>query len=166
MARKGFIYKIYSPQCDKYYIGSTLKSLNDRFRCHKHLEGYASKPLFQYDDVKIELIEELHVENNRELYKREKELILENREHLLNKNYILNDIEKKERNRIARKLNYDEKKQIQCEKMKQYYIDNIQSKKEYYLKNRDKILEYNKRKYRAKREAEEKEIINEMNSGC
>lgn len=158
MSRKGYIYKIVSDKCDKYYIGSTLKSLQDRFRVHKKFEGYSSKPLFDYDDVRIELIEELDVNDNKELYKRERELIIQNRDNLFNKNYIYSDDEKKVRTCEYQKKKYQAKKDYYSDKAKEYYKNNIESKRTYYEKNREKLLEYQKANYHAKKALKQKAI--------
>jgi len=158
MSRKGYIYKIVSDKCDKYYIGSTLKTLQDRFRVHKKFEGYSSKPLFDYDDVRIELIEEMDVNDNKELYRRERELIIQNRDNLLNKNYRFNDEELKVKSHEYQKKKYEAKKEYYSEKAKEYYRNNIDSKREYYEKNREKLLEYQKAKYQSKKALKQQAI--------
>jgi hypothetical protein len=69
---KGKIYKITSAQTDKVYIGSTTTKLIKRFSQHKNiLSKCSSKELFQYDDTKIELIEDFPCNSGRQLTERE-----------------------------------------------------------------------------------------------
>lgn len=82
---KGFIYKITSSQSDKIYIGSTKSSLKKRLRSHHTEKKYVSAQLIIcYDDHKIELIEEVEVENLNELRKKEGEHIKLNWECCIN----------------------------------------------------------------------------------
>ena len=70
----GKIYKITSKQTDDVYIGSTCKTLNDRFSTHKtnsKSRCYSLK-IIKYDDVIIELIEEYPCETKQELLWRER----------------------------------------------------------------------------------------------
>ena len=57
------IYKLTSQQTPKIYIGSTKLSLNTRFILHKtkfknQVKYITANELLQYQDCKIELIEE------------------------------------------------------------------------------------------------------------
>jgi hypothetical protein len=45
----GTVYEMYSPHCNKRYIGSTTASLKKRLHSHRHRKH----PLFQYGEVKI-----------------------------------------------------------------------------------------------------------------
>jgi len=76
---KGKIYKIWSPShidlgC---YIGSTTQPLHKRFWCHKANQNRcSSKIFFEYDDVRIDLLEEYPCENIEQLSAKEGEWIL------------------------------------------------------------------------------------------
>lgn len=64
----GRIYKITSPFTDKCYIGSTRKTIHQRFWGHKTSQNScASKELIQLGDPKIELLEEVNDISNLEL---------------------------------------------------------------------------------------------------
>ena len=76
----GRVYKITTEKGGLVYIGSTIRTLEHRFSRHqtsrrrwlagRHHNG-ESYQLLEYDDVKIELIEELEVADRNELEKRE-----------------------------------------------------------------------------------------------
>jgi hypothetical protein len=90
------IYKITSPQCDKFYIGSTTATLNRRLSIHKSdYKRYIEKntgscitsfEVVKFDDCIIELIKEVNCQNRKELAKIEGECILEYHDRILNKN--------------------------------------------------------------------------------
>jgi predicted GIY-YIG superfamily endonuclease len=67
--QKGKIYKLWSPQGNEIYIGSTINPLAKRLGHHKsHYNNCNSKYLFEnYDVVKIELIEEYPCNNKMEI---------------------------------------------------------------------------------------------------
>tara|TARA_R110000803_G_scaffold60390_1_gene119615 strand:+ start:206 stop:679 length:474 start_codon:yes stop_codon:yes gene_type:complete len=75
------IYKLWSPEGDEIYIGSTTKSLCDRKAGHKHEAkvNATSRILFEkYTDVRIELLEEYPCDNKEQLFKKEGEYIKSN----------------------------------------------------------------------------------------
>ena len=78
--QKGKIYKLWSPHGNEIYIGSTINTLAKRLDQHKKTYiKYSSKYLFEnYDDVRIELIEEYPCNNKMELNKKEGEHIRNN----------------------------------------------------------------------------------------
>jgi hypothetical protein len=77
--QKGKIYKLWSPQGDEIYIGSTINPLAKRLNHHKSTLTCRSKYLFEnYDDVRIELIEEYPCNNKMQLNRKEGEHIREN----------------------------------------------------------------------------------------
>ena len=77
--QKGKIYKLWSPQGNEIYIGSTVNSLAKRLGQHKTDSRCNSKYLFEnYDVVKIELIEEYPCNNKMELGRKEGEHIRNN----------------------------------------------------------------------------------------
>ena len=79
---KGNIYKIVSDRTDKIYIGSTVKSLEERLQEHEYdyetwyyknfRRGYVSSfEILKYGDYKIILVEEYPCSSYEELRKRE-----------------------------------------------------------------------------------------------
>jgi Zn ribbon nucleic-acid-binding protein len=75
--KNGKIYKLWSPEGDEIYIGSTIQPLYARLSAHK-TKGptCSSKILFEkYDDVRIELIECVPCDNKEQLTKKEGEYI-------------------------------------------------------------------------------------------
>jgi hypothetical protein len=74
--KNGKIYKLWSPEGDDIYIGSTIQPLYARLSAHKRKMKYSSKILFEkYDDVRIELIECFPCDNKEQLNKKEGEYI-------------------------------------------------------------------------------------------
>ena len=89
------IYKISSPQCEKFYIGSTTQTLNRRLAGHKshykhYIEGLyryiSSFEIVKFEDVIIELIKDVKCESKKELDRIEGECIKEHHDRILNKN--------------------------------------------------------------------------------
>lgn len=84
----GRIYKIYSNETSKVYIGSTKQPISVRLSKHRHdyhrftnLSKYhyvSSFELMKYPDAKIELLEEIEYDTKKQLYKLESEYILKN----------------------------------------------------------------------------------------
>ena len=74
---KGYIYKLTSPHTDVIYIGSTIRTLRERFNGHKSDWGLgnkqreSSKVMFDCGDVSIHLIRECECDNIRDLRKQE-----------------------------------------------------------------------------------------------
>ena len=66
---KGKIYKITSPNTEDVYYGSTILSLNKRFRTHKKCN---SKKIIDAGDAKVELVENYPCESKQELLWRER----------------------------------------------------------------------------------------------
>jgi len=88
------IYKISSPQCDKFYIGSTTQTLKERLRHHKlDYKRYIEKgigcltsfEILKFDDCIIELIKDVNCENRKELERTEGEYVKEYHNRILNK---------------------------------------------------------------------------------
>lgn len=69
----GKIYKIYSDIGNLTYYGSTCCSLIKRFTDHKNYPKgkYTSSKVLEYDDAKIELVEEYPCQSKKELEQRE-----------------------------------------------------------------------------------------------
>ena len=134
--QKGKIYKLWSPQGNEIYIGSTINTLANRLGHHKKPSNNCnSKYLFEnYTDVRIELIEEYPCNNKMELNKREGE-------HIRAKDCLNKQIpgrtrqEYREANKEEilekRKDYYKSNKEKIAEKDKKYYENNIQKKHEY-----------------------------------
>ena len=79
---KAKIYRIWSPETEKCYVGSTCDDLTERFKQHCRNAKYAyttncrSKQLINhYNDVDIELLEDYPCGNLAELVLREGEWI-------------------------------------------------------------------------------------------
>jgi hypothetical protein len=78
---KGKIYKIVCNETGMIYVGSTVKKLKDRLRCHKNnynhwLDGKtdfqcSSSAIIQFNNYYIELIEDYPCESKLELEMRE-----------------------------------------------------------------------------------------------
>ncbi len=141
------IYKLWSPQNDMIYIGSTTQSLSKRFWCHKSLKNKCnSKLLFEAsDDVRIELIEEYSCDNKMQLLKKEGEHIRAN--NCINKHIAGRTSQEYREDNKEKKLEYnkqyrkDNKEKLK-ENQKQFYQDNKEKIKEYYQENKEKTKEY------------------------
>ena len=153
--KNGKIYKLWSPEGDEIYIGSTTESLSRRKAKHKsQSDGCAttSKILFdKYTDVRIELLEEVSCDNKEQLIKKEGEYIRnnncvnkvvpgrtnkewceDNKEHL--KQYYENN---KEHISQQQKNHYENNKEHISQQHKQYYEN---TKEQKYQKAKEKIL--------------------------
>lgn len=172
--KNGKIYKLWSPEGDDIYIGSTTQTLSQRKGKHKisyNNNGcFSSKILFEkYNDVRIELIEDFPCDNKQQLNAREghyirtlncvnkriegrtlKEYYQDHKEEM--KEYREeHKEEKKEYMKQYREEHKEEIKEYKKEYDKQYYENNKEEKKEYAKQyrenNKDKIKEY-KKQYR------------------
>tara|TARA_B100000768_G_C10994886_1_gene255483 strand:+ start:45 stop:500 length:456 start_codon:yes stop_codon:yes gene_type:complete len=78
--KNGKIYKLWSPEGDEIYIGSTTQSLSRRKAKHKsQTDKCKSSILYEkYTDVRIELLEEVSCDNKEQLIKKEGEYIRNN----------------------------------------------------------------------------------------
>ena len=89
MSISGKIYALRSPDTDKIYIGSTSRSLTQRWNEHRadirYLQANNPKKAYKkttateitkYGNAYIELIEEFKCDTKEELLKREREIIL------------------------------------------------------------------------------------------
>lgn len=168
--QKGKIYKLVSDHTDEIYIGSTIQKLSQRLSKHacdfrKGNNGCTCKKLFDLGDVKIVLIENVPCNSKEELYKRERHYI--ETTNCVNK-YIPGRTNAE---------NYQDKKEEISKQKKEYYIKNNDKIKEYYLKNKEeiskKIKEYNlknkediskkMKEYRLKNKDKIKEYTKERN---
>ena len=146
------IYRLWSVDTDKIYIGSTTQKLCNRLAKHKSSHNSCcSKTLFEIsDNVKIELIELYPCNSREELNKREGELIRSmecvNRciagrtKKEYNKEY---SDEHKEQMKEYREANKEKIAKLK----KEYYVENIEKIKEYNEANKDKKKEYNNEYY-------------------
>jgi hypothetical protein len=167
--KNGKIYKLWSPQGDDIYIGSTVNSLSKRKGEHK--SGYFnktshcnSKILFEkYDDVRIELIEKFACENRMELNAREgyyirtlecvnkqiagrtKKEYHENNKEKINEYYKEYREANKEYFKEYNKEYRENNKEYFKEYNKEYREDNREYHKEYYEINKEKFKEYNEK---------------------
>jgi hypothetical protein len=135
--KNGKIYKMWSPQGDEIYIGSTTQPLYARLHQHKIKSVCSSKILFEkYNDVRIELIELYSCDNKEQLTKKEGEYIRK-----------LDCVNRFIPGRTNKEWRENNKEKIK-EKNKEYYEDNKEHykeySKEYYENNKEKIKEYSK----------------------
>ena len=145
----GKIYTIRHPASKKYYIGSTCqKYLSRYFNSNKsaYICGRLTKTvnkLFDIgvDDCYIELLENYPCNDKNELTKREGELIRLHKNNLVNKRIEGRTIKEYCVDNIETKKKYDE----------QYRIDNSetikQKRKEYRIDNNDKLKQKQNEKH-------------------
>ena len=78
--KNGKIYKLWSPEGDDIYIGSTTQDLSRRKAKHKHQNDVCKSTILyeKYTDVRIELLEECPCDNREQLVKKEGEYIRNN----------------------------------------------------------------------------------------
>jgi hypothetical protein len=171
------IYKIWSPQTEMIYIGSTTQ----KYLCQRltnHIVDYnnynknkrtfiSSFHIIKYNDAKIELLENFSCNNIEELNKREGELIRQYKDKCVNiqiAGRTPKEYREDNRDKIAErdKKYYEEHTEQIAEYHKKYREEHkeeiAENKKIYYEENKEKILEHNK-KYRD----EHKEQIAEHN---
>ena len=129
--KNGKIYKLWSPEGDEIYIGSTTQDLSRRKAKHKRQNNVCnSKILFEkYTDVRIELLEECPCDNREQLVKKEGEYIRNN-----------NCINKKIEGRTKKEW-YEDNKEKRKESMDNWYENNKERYKEYYEDNKKHIQE-------------------------
>jgi len=143
------IYKLWSPEGDDIYIGSTTQSLCQRKAKHKFSKDCSSKILFEkYEEVIIELIEYFPCNNKEELNKKEGMHIRMN--DCVNKQIAgRTDKEWREDNPEYNNKYYEDNPEYFKEKGKKYRENNVDKikelKKKYNKENADKIKDYNKK---------------------
>jgi len=64
---KGKIYMVFSPSTNLKYIGSTIMTLNARFRSHKRKQNCSSKVIIQAGDAEIILLHKFPCDSLKEL---------------------------------------------------------------------------------------------------
>ena len=130
----GRLYKLISKQTDKVYYGSTERTLEIRFSCHKSrfkngiINGCSSKEILCYDDCEIVLLDIVEVANKKELRKYERRYI-ENNE-CVNK-------------RIPGRTKQEYRLE-HTEESKKYRLEHTEESKKYRLENKEKLLDYMK----------------------
>jgi hypothetical protein len=164
------IYKIWSPQTELIYIGSTTQTLCQRFTDHKkqykiYKEGktnYTSSfKILEYEDAKIELIEEVNCENRIQLNRREGELIRQYKDICVNiciagrtKDEYYN--ENKEQIEEKKKIIYEENKEQINEKRRKYREYNksnvLEKDRKYRKENKEYISKRTKKYYEEHKE--------------
>ena len=143
------IYKIWSPNSEKVYVGATVQTLSKRMTAHRKISNNTqSKIIIDLGDAKIELIQEFPCNNKMESDKKEGEYIrsLDCVNKLIagrtkQQNYIdnkkkLNDISKQYRDSNIEKIALQQKEYYQLNKQKIAIRG-----KEYRDKNKSYILE-------------------------
>jgi hypothetical protein len=131
--KNGKIYKLWSPEGDEIYIGSTIQPLYARLSAHKKTKNCSAKILFEkYDDVRIELIECVPCDNKEQLNKKEGEYIRK-----------LDCINRNIAGRTKKEYREDNKEKIK-EYTKEYYQDNKEHVKECRENNKEYKKEYDK----------------------
>jgi len=139
--KTGYIYSLTCNNPNLIYYGSTTKKLKYRLTGHKALSNTCeSKILFNWGNVKINLLEEIEFEDKQELLDREAYYI----RNLKCINKIIPGRTNKEW--------YIDNKELTKERSKKRYRENKdklnKQYKEWYIKNKEKILlqkkEYNK----------------------
>jgi hypothetical protein len=170
------IYKIVSDKTDKVYIGSSVKPLNQRFNAHtyeyrqwndgKH-HYVTSFEILQYDDARIELIEEYECKTEEDLRIREGQIIkeYENRVNkmIAGRTNLQWREENKERLAQQRKEYAEANREHMIQKRKEYYQKNkerlLERGKEWAKNNADKVKQKNKEKYERNKHIYNKKII-------
>lgn len=166
----GKIYKLISNSTTDVYVGSTaMKTLHLRLCSHKQtykrytnkqdLTFMSSFKLLQFDDCKIELIENYPCDNVNELTKREGHWI-KNTQNCINKIVAgRTDKEYRADNKIIvnkKKRDYRNNKPGEKERVRQYVLknhDRIKKRgREYNLKNKEKKANYAKIRYNIKKD--------------
>ena len=148
MTFTGRIYKIVNSKTDDVYYGSTVKTLEDRFKNHINTSKSSLIPMAKFmaeigtEHFEINLVEEVEVEDRKELLLLEKYYIMaarEKGEKLINKNLpIVTKEEKRLRNKKYREARKNDEDFISTRR---------KCCKKYYVENKDKIVEIARNKY-------------------
>jgi len=143
MNKVGYIYSLTCSNPNLIYYGSTTRPLNVRFSGHKrdfkNNKQVSSKILFEWGNVKINLLEEIQYENKKELLDRESYYIRN-----------LKCVNKEIPGRTNKEWRTDNKDKVKLynEKWRNNNGNIINKKnKEYREKNKEKLKEI-KKKYR------------------
>jgi hypothetical protein len=114
---KASVYAIKSKHTDKLYIGSTIKSLEDRFKQHKYDYKYyncgnsskyiTSHEIIKHNDAYIELLETVNCINGSELKEHERRYYTIYKNNIVNKNRpMITNEEKKQYNKNRTNIIY------------------------------------------------------------
>jgi hypothetical protein len=137
----GKIYIIKAPTTDRIYIGSTTMTLKARLREHQKqalLGGSCrSKEILAHEGYTIELLEDYPCNSSEELRRREGHHIKENASRIVNKSIA---------GRTAQEYREDNAVERRKKSLDWYYA-NIDKRKEYEAKTREKRLAYQKNYY-------------------
>jgi len=168
----GRIYRIISeshPECLPYYGSTTIKLTH---RWNQHTSGYnicSSKQLMEFEDVRMELVEEFVCDSITTLRQREQWYIdnhpccnMKNAYGLDKENakeyFKRYDESRKDQQQERLKKYYEENKEKLQKKQNQYYEDNGEERREYARQykeaNRERINEKNRQRYAKKKLAE------------
>ena len=153
MNKTGYIYSLTCNNPNLIYYGSTINQLNERLSKHKYdfknNNCVSSKILFEWGNVKINMIEEIEFEDKKELLDRESYYI----KNLKCVNKEIPNRSKKEyycdnRKKILThcKEYYGKNKEKIKKREKKYYEKNKEKKKQYFIDNKEKINEKKKKK--------------------
>lgn len=147
----GYIYSIYNPRMDKYYIGATFQSLNECLinimkDCYKFNNKGYGKYRRVYDimqpGVKIHKLEEIKGNTIKDLNHR-KNIFIVNTNCINNKPSTLTSKEYSKRYRER----HPEKNKEKCKRYREQNREKIlQYEREYRKKNAKRIFERNERK--------------------
>ena len=150
--KHGKIYKIICSD-EHYYIGSTIRTLRQRFSHHKKCTKTETSKLYThlrtigFDNATIEILELYPCECGKELRKRENDYIIEVKNDPLCLNENRAHVSKEERV-IATKKYYEENRNIIINRVKQYREDNyeevLQKKAAYREQHRAELCEKQK----------------------
>jgi hypothetical protein len=148
----GRIYSVRSPNTDMVYIGSTIQTLKRRLQGHisdwRHKkEMYITSFLIlEKGEAYIELLEEVLVENERELERLE-QIWIDNTDNAVNKNKSYRTIEEKVEYLHQYNMN---RKDEQAEYCRNYYEENRQKLNErnrkYNKDHKEKLSEIRREK--------------------
>ena len=151
--QEGKIYKIQCNITGEVYIGSTIRTLEQRLSVHKTRKNCVSRNIINRGDYKIELIKDYPCNNLKELEEEESNYI---RNNICINIQIPNRTQKEWREDNKEKLSkkqkeyQEEHKDEISKKKKKYYEDNkdeiSKTKKKYHEKNKEKISEKKKEK--------------------
>ena len=135
--QKTKIYKIWSPNSEKVYVGATVQTLAQRMGKHRTPTSNtsSSKIIIDLGDARIELLEEFPCNNKMESDRKEGEYIRN-----------LNCVNKNIAGRTIKEYRFDNKEKIN-EETKQYNFNSKERHAKWYLENKERIKNtYNKDK--------------------
>lgn len=158
MTRHIKIYKIYSPNTEKVYIGSTCQLLKKRFNSHKYIYTQRLKGntlsrfcksylIFEFGDVNIELLEEFITDDAQKIKQRELYHILNNSPNCVNvqrpgrtrKQHRLDNLEHYKQVKLKYyQANAEEIKRKEREKYQKNKIEITKRRRELYLQKKQK----------------------------